>query len=54
MQFPLQSSPEDKEQEANNLFISEMGFSLVIECLVNAKKPIIGHNMIYDLAFITH
>lgn len=29
-----------------------MGFSLVVEELIKAKKPIIGHNMIYDIAYL--
>lgn len=30
----------------------EMGFSLVVEELINAKKPIVGHNMIYDIGYL--
>jgi len=30
----------------------ELGFSRVIELLMQSKKPIVGHNMIYDIAFI--
>ena len=29
-----------------------MGFTAVIKMMLEAKKPIIGHNMIYDAAFI--
>lgn len=29
-----------------------MGFSLVVEMMINAKKPIIGHNMIYDIIYL--
>jgi len=29
-----------------------MGFSLVIEEIIKAKKPLIGHNSIYDIGFI--
>jgi hypothetical protein len=29
-----------------------MGFSLVVEELIKAKKPIIGHNMIYDVIYL--
>jgi poly(A)-specific ribonuclease len=36
------------------LFNSEMGFSLVAQLIVDARKPIIGHNMIYDIAFFYH
>jgi poly(A)-specific ribonuclease len=42
-------SPEEK---AENLYESEMGFSLVVEELIKAKKPIVGHNMIYDIIYL--
>ena len=29
-----------------------MGFSLVIEAMINLKKPLIGHNCIYDWLYI--
>ena len=29
-----------------------MGFSLVVQALIDAKKPIIGHNMIYDIIYL--
>jgi poly(A)-specific ribonuclease len=29
-----------------------MGFSLVVEALIKAQKPIIGHNMIYDIIYL--
>lgn len=29
-----------------------MGFSLVVEMLAEAKKPIVGHNMIYDILYL--
>ena len=32
----------------------ELGFSQVVEALIQAGKPVIGHNAIYDLAFIYH
>ena len=33
-------------------FEKEMGFSLVIEEMIKAKKPLVGHNFIYDVAFL--
>ncbi len=38
--------------EVDNLFQQEMGFSAVIEALIAAKKPIVGHNMIYDIIYL--
>lgn len=32
--------------------MSELGFSLIVRYLINSKKPLIGHNMIYDLGFV--
>lgn len=29
-----------------------MGITQVIEDLINAKKPIVGHNMMYDIIFL--
>lgn len=29
-----------------------MGFSLVVEELISAKKPIVGHNMMYDIIYL--
>ena len=34
------------------MYESEMGFSLVADLLVKAKKPLIGHNMIYDILYL--
>jgi poly(A)-specific ribonuclease len=38
--------------EVDSLFRQEMGFSAVIESLIAAKKPIVGHNMIYDIIYL--
>ena len=32
--------------------MNEMGFSLVVEELIEAKKPIIGHNMMHDIIYL--
>lgn len=42
-------SPEEKAEE---LFMKEMGFSLVVDELIKSKKPLIGHNMIYDIIYL--
>ena len=28
-----------------------MGFSLIVEELIEAQKPLVGHNLIYDMGF---
>jgi predicted CopG family antitoxin len=38
--------------EIDYLYQVEMGFSEVIRELIAAKKPIIGHNMIYDIIYL--
>lgn len=49
----ISESLEDKLIKlVEELFMKEMGFALVVEELVNAKKPIIGHNMIYDIIYL--
>lgn len=40
------------DQEVEELFQSELGFSRIIELLIQSQKPIVGHNMIYDIAFV--
>ena len=45
---------EEIEIQINNLFRYELGFSRVMEQISKSKKPIIGHNMIYDVAFMYH
>ena len=30
----------------------ELGFALVVEELIKAKKPLIGHNMFLDMLFL--
>ena len=45
----------EEEKEVNLYevtFMDEMGFSLVVEELIKAKKSIIGHNMIYDIIYL--
>ena len=39
-------------QQIDELYTKEMGFSLVVDMLVQARKPIIGHNMIYDVIYL--
>ena len=34
------------------LFNLEMGFSLAIEAIINAKVPVIGHNCMYDWLYL--
>ena len=34
------------------MYKAETGFSRVVQMLIDAKKPMIGHNPMYDIAFI--
>lgn len=38
----------------SDMIDQEMGFTRVIEMIIDAKKPLIGHNMMFDLCFIYH
>lgn len=42
----METDPEEA------MFVKEMGFSLIVEYLMQAQKPIIGHNMIYDIIYL--
>ena len=48
------SVEDDTDGQIEKMVSEELGFSQVIEALIKARKPIIGHNAIYDLAFIYH
>lgn len=41
-----------EERDIKHLYNYELGFTKVIEALMKNKKPIIGHNMLYDIGFI--
>ena len=43
-----------KEEDKTKLVNEEMGISVIVSALMNSKKPIIGHNFIYDLGFLYH
>jgi len=43
---------KDFEDYVNQIYHKEMGFSLVIEELIKAQVPLIGHNLIYDIGFL--
>lgn len=50
------SGPEGDEidRQVENLLNFELGFSQVMEAISKSKKPIIGHNMKFDIAFMYH
>lgn len=37
---------------AEDVYKLEMGFALVIEEMIKAKKPLIGHNCMYDWLYV--
>lgn len=43
---------KSEDEIKNDLYITEMGFSLVIEAIIASKKPLIGHNCMYDLVYM--
>ncbi|CAI2361076.1 unnamed protein product [Moneuplotes crassus] len=51
---------EEKKTEENEQVLEdladksleiEMGFSLIVQEIIDAKKPLVGHNLIYDMGF---
>ena len=53
MAFQIEHELErQQELEIANLVNYELGFSLVIQDIIKAKKPFIGHNLFLDLLFI--
>lgn len=40
------------KHEVDSLFEYELGFSRVIELIINAKKPLVGHNLFLDIMFL--
>ena len=49
----LNINPEEEiKQNIDRLYNEEYGFTEIIDILIDAKLPIIGHNMIYDVMFM--
>lgn len=48
----MEEQQKEEVDPIEDLYLNEMGFSLIVEELINAKKPIIGHNMIYDIIYL--
>ena len=42
---------EQVEHEADSLMQYELGFSRLIELIIQARKPLVGHNCLLDLMF---
>ena len=40
--------------EAESLLSYEIGFSRVMKRISESKKPLVGHNMKFDLGFLYH
>lgn len=55
---PIEDQEESKEpaqeKEIKRIMVDEIGFSHVIAKCIAEKKPIIGHNLIYDIAYLYH
>ena len=62
MNQPETEKEEKKESTLNeqvnpntakeHLFLWEMGFSLVVKAIIEAKKPLVGHNCMYDWLYM--
>jgi len=40
------------KHESESLFEYELGFSRIVELIIKAKKPLVGHNMFLDIMFL--
>ena len=55
---PMEESKSEVQSQISNLdpkeqlINYEMGFSLVIKAMIEAKKPIVGHNCMYDWLYL--
>ncbi len=38
----------------SDMIDEELGFTRIIEFIIDAGKPLVGHNMMFDLCFIYH
>ncbi|CAG2174432.1 unnamed protein product, partial [Oppiella nova] len=45
---------KEEQNERERVIDGMVGFSKIFQCLVDARRPIVGHNMIMDLLFIYH
>ena len=43
-----------REKERQQVMDEMLGFSKIFKCLIESKRPIVGHNMIMDLLMIYH
>ena len=48
----LASLNAEEQIQLSELYESELGFTKVIQMLIDAKKPLVGHNPQYDVAFM--
>ena len=54
LEDPIAKLTVDLRAEAKQLYVRELGFSLIVGYLKENRKPLIGHNMIFDLGFLFH
>lgn len=43
---------EDELKRLSEMYEREQGFTQIVQMLINAKKPLVGHNPQYDVAFL--
>ena len=48
----LASLNEEEQAKLATMYAQETGFTNVIQMLIDSKKPIVGHNPQYDVAFL--
>lgn len=51
MMFDEMELEVKKIEEENQLFDHEFGFGRIVEMMIEAKIPLIGHNCMYDICY---
>ena len=44
--------PPTEEEKIEALYVQEMGFASIVELLIKYQKPLIGHNLMFDMVFL--
>ncbi|CDW82058.1 oxysterol binding family protein [Stylonychia lemnae] len=47
-----QKTEQDIEKDYQDLLNAELGFSRIIQLMIDCKKPLIGHNLMFDICYI--
>lgn len=48
----MEIAPEETKEDIQKVVDEQYGFTHIIDLLIEAKKPLVGHNMIFDVMFL--